>query len=326
MLACFQEDAWNSISSREIKMERFRNILCIVNPDEKASAVVQRAMGLAASHKTSLTLARVVESTPFGTANDAFHFADDQRTAARTKFEAENYPRVEKNGFAGKHDVVLLRGIPYEEIIKLVQRGNHDLLIKPVESSRNGRSRLRINDKYLLRECPCPVWLVKLTTHDKPDRILAALDSHPGESTVRLNGLILDLSTSVAVEENTELHAVCNWGVPDEKGMRSRVGTIAIRRLLAGIRRTHMQWLRRLTKPTSKHGMKFHVHLMKGKANDVILAEARKMQPDLIVMGTTGRVGIADFFFGSAPERILAQVDCSVLAVKPEGFRSTVAA
>jgi len=307
-------------------MERFKNILCVVNPGEKSSAVVQRAMGLAARQKTSLTLARIVEDTSSTFNDHGLHFDDDQRPETRTKFETVSNPLVEKSGFEGKPDVLVLRGIPFAEIVKQVRRGKHDLLIKPVEDSHNGRARLRITDKRLLRECPCPVWLVKATAHNKPDRILAALDSHPGESTAQLNDLILDLSTSVAAEEHTELHAVSSWGVPGEQAMRSRVGTIAIRRLLAGVRRTHMQWLRRLTKPYSNHGEKFHVHLLKGKPNDAILAEARNVQPDLIVMGTTGRVGITDFFLGSAPERILSQLDCSVLVVKPKGFESTVGA
>ena len=307
-------------------MERFKNILCVVNPDDKASAVVQRAMDLADKQKTSLTLARVVEGTLPADDDDKLRFDDDLRPDGETKFNSENHPPVEKNGYEGKLDIILLRGVPFEEINRQVQRGKHDLLIKPIESSDNGVGRLRITDKRLLRECPCPVWLVKPTAHNNPDRILAALDSHPGESTARLNDLILDLSTSVAAEENADLHAVSSWGVPGEHAMRSRVGTIAIRRLLAGVRRTHMQWLRRLTKPYGKRGARFHVHLAKGKPNDAIVAEAKRMQPDLIVMGTTGRVSIADFFLGSAPERVLTQVDCSVLAVKPKGFRSTVEA
>jgi nucleotide-binding universal stress UspA family protein len=41
-------------------------------------------------------------------------------------------------------------------------------------------------------------------------------------------------------------------------------------------------------------------------------------------MGTTGQVGVAEFLFGTLAERILSQVDCSVLAVKPKGFVSAV--
>jgi len=139
-------------------MERFKNILCVVNPGEKSSAVVQRAMGLAARQKTSLTLARIVEDTSSTFNDHGLHFDDDQRPETRTKFETVSNPLVEKSGFEGKPDVLVLRGIPFAEIVKQVRRGKHDLLIKPVEDSHNGRARLRITDKRLLRECPCP-WI-----------------------------------------------------------------------------------------------------------------------------------------------------------------------
>ncbi len=45
---------------------------------------------------------------------------------------------------------------------------------------------------------------------------------------------------------------------------------------------------------------------------------------DLLVMGTVCRTGVAGFFIGNTAETVLAQVDCSVLSVKPEGFLSPV--
>ena len=45
---------------------------------------------------------------------------------------------------------------------------------------------------------------------------------------------------------------------------------------------------------------------------------------DLIVMGTVGRTGISGFLIGNTAEKILNTVDCSVLTLKPEGFKSPV--
>ena len=45
-------------------MHRFKNILCVVNPDEKASAMVRRATELAALHGTKLTLVHFVQDVP----------------------------------------------------------------------------------------------------------------------------------------------------------------------------------------------------------------------------------------------------------------------
>ena len=45
---------------------------------------------------------------------------------------------------------------------------------------------------------------------------------------------------------------------------------------------------------------------------------------DLIVMGTVSRAGIAGLLIGNTAEKVLQQVDCSMLTVKPEGFVTPV--
>jgi nucleotide-binding universal stress UspA family protein len=51
---------------------------------------------------------------------------------------------------------------------------------------------------------------------------------------------------------------------------------------------------------------------------------ATEKDVELIVMGTLGRTGIAGLLIGNTAETILAQVECPVLAVKPEGFVTPV--
>jgi nucleotide-binding universal stress UspA family protein len=41
-------------------------------------------------------------------------------------------------------------------------------------------------------------------------------------------------------------------------------------------------------------------------------------------MGTVARTSIPGFFIGNTAEAILEQIDCSVLAVKPDGFETPV--
>lgn len=300
-------------------MHRFKNILCVVNPEEKAAAVVRRASELATLQGSKLTLVHVVQDVTPTVADHELESADE-RGASSAKRDAGERRLFDENGIVGDLVSQPLYGNPSEEIIKQVLRGNHDLLIKPVESPDNRAGRLGAVDKFLLRQCPCPAWFFKPVQHNEHERILAALDSDLDEANEELNDLVLDFSTSLGANEQIELHAVSSWGVRGEEAMRSRVGTLAVRRLVAGIRRTNMKWLRQLTEPYVLRGAKFHVHLNKGKRNDAILAEAKKRRLDVIVMGTTGRVGIVEFLFGTPAERILSQVDCSVLAVKPKGF------
>ena len=61
-----------------------------------------------------------------------------------------------------------------------------------------------------------------------------------------------------------------------------------------------------------------------GDADAVIPEFAKTQNVDLLVMGTVCRIGIPGFFIGNTAEKILDEVDCSVLTVKPEGFVSPV--
>ena len=63
---------------------------------------------------------------------------------------------------------------------------------------------------------------------------------------------------------------------------------------------------------------------MKGDAGKVLPALAQKKQIGLVVMGTVSRTGVAGFFIGNTAERVLYQIDCAVLAVKPDGFVTPV--
>ncbi|MCK7506615.1 MAG: universal stress protein [Desulfobacterales bacterium] len=56
----------------------------------------------------------------------------------------------------------------------------------------------------------------------------------------------------------------------------------------------------------------------------MIPALAKRKGIELIVMGTVCRTGIAGFLMGNTAEMVLQQVNCSVLTVKPDGFKTPV--
>ena len=47
----------------------------------------------------------------------------------------------------------------------------------------------------------------------------------------------------------------------------------------------------------------------------------RSAAADLIVIGTHGRTGLAHILLGSVAERVVRTAACSVLTVRPDGFR-----
>ena len=66
------------------------------------------------------------------------------------------------------------------------------------------------------------------------------------------------------------------------------------------------------------------IHFLDGAPGRLIPQFVEENRVDLLVMGTVGRTGVPGFFIGNTAEQVLEQVECSVLAVKPDGFVSPV--
>jgi universal stress protein E len=71
-------------------------------------------------------------------------------------------------------------------------------------------------------------------------------------------------------------------------------------------------------------GGRAEIHVANGPAERVIEAAVERFGPDLLVLGTVSRGGIAGLLVGNTAERLLERVACSILAVKPEDFVSPV--
>jgi len=67
-----------------------------------------------------------------------------------------------------------------------------------------------------------------------------------------------------------------------------------------------------------------NVHVIKGETPDVVPNFVTENDVDLVVMGTVARSGVAGLIMGNSAEQILSSIQCSVLAVKPDGFISPI--
>jgi universal stress protein E len=62
------------------------------------------------------------------------------------------------------------------------------------------------------------------------------------------------------------------------------------------------------------------LHVGLTSPSNAILACVDRLKPDLVVMGTISRAGIAGLSVGNTAERMLGHLDCSMLTVKPAEF------
>jgi universal stress protein E len=66
-------------------------------------------------------------------------------------------------------------------------------------------------------------------------------------------------------------------------------------------------------------------HLVGGTPADALPRFARKLDAGLVVMGAVSRSGLARVFIGNTAERVLGDLPCDVLVVKPKRFEKRVA-
>jgi nucleotide-binding universal stress UspA family protein len=66
------------------------------------------------------------------------------------------------------------------------------------------------------------------------------------------------------------------------------------------------------------------VHFIKGDPGQVIPSFATEHRIDVLVIGTIGRSGTSGLIIGNTAEKVLNQLQCSVLALKPPGFVSPI--
>ena len=57
---------------------------------------------------------------------------------------------------------------------------------------------------------------------------------------------------------------------------------------------------------------------------EAIVQVVNEIKPDLLVMGSQARIGIPGFLIGNTAEKVIRQVDCAVMTMKPDGYVSPI--
>lgn len=314
-------------------MQRFKNILCVIDAEADQRWVLERTAALAQNNQARLTVLTVLEPVP--AVADIVPATVEQ--ALRQRFAGHVAAMLRDVPGASAPQVKAVFGRGYLEVIQEVLRHGFDLVVKPATADVNFAALLfGSNDMHLLRKCPCPVWLLKEDGSVPSRRILAAVDFDPfrPDDAAELNRQIIELAAAQALAEGAELHVVHAWDAGAENVLRvwgAGSSEADIAAYVALERQRHESGLNKLM--TAAVGwlgqdvlvyLKPRLHLPRGNAANEIPALARTLDVDLIVMGTVGRSGIPGLLIGNTAETILHKVECAVLALKPTGFISPV--
>ncbi len=309
-------------------MRRFRKILFLNRPGLDDSHAFGRAIRLAEENGAELKIIEVHATVTPGPEMDQqklSHSALINATRAQRQLHLERLAEPYKKHTQISTDIFF--GLAFIETIMEVQRHDHDLVVLSSEKRHFGSMIFGSSDMHLLRKCPCPVWIVKQGSDEKFQNIMAAVDMDPSDDRKEpLNQQILELASSLAQAEGSRLHIAHAWAAPytNLTSFSDYVSTTYnMESWIEDVHMSHKSWLAKLIDSfvsTQQYSSEPETHLIEGEAGDVIPQLTREKNIDLLVMGTVARTGITGFFIGNTAENIISQLNCSLLAVKPEGF------
>jgi universal stress protein E len=214
---------------------------------------------------------------------------------------------------------------PHEGMVRQVLKQDADLLVVDAHRhSRLARWFLTNTDWELIRHCPCPLWFVKSARFRPKPRILAAVDPfHAGARPARLDDGIVRVAGEVADHGGGKV-ALCHADTPPLPYIAAPApAPVPWSPELA---RLHSQAVRKgIGQLARRHGLPSSaVHIETGDPATVLPRMARRLRGDVVVMGAVSRSGLDRLLIGSTAERVIDDLPCDVLFVKPHGFRAKV--
>ena len=145
-------------------MQTFNNILYVYSETVDNQSALQQAVKLAEQHQAKLTIAftfspQVIPESLGLCAQDINDFIE-HKEVERDEIVAQCSSLIDVTKRSLLCD-------SYIDLVKLVNKGKYDLLIKPSEDEGLVGKIFGSNDMGYLRQCPCPVWIVNANTDHK---------------------------------------------------------------------------------------------------------------------------------------------------------------
>jgi len=210
-----------------------------------------------------------------------------------------------------KAEIVVGVGSSWERLIERVKEFQHDLIIAGTRD-RGAIVRLLFGSTAmkLLRYSPCAVWIAKPQPEDGRTVILAAHD------LTDVGQRALELAASMARMSRGTLLIFHSFETTPHHGLAGSDVSSAESRM-----RHHEARKKLLDSISALESCPQHELIIReGRPDWELLPLIEQRDVDTVVMGMRSRTGLGAMFIGNTSERLLPELNCSVLAIKPEGY------
>ena len=304
-------------------MVQIKHIICPVDFSEVSRHAFDRALAVARSYGSAITVLHVlptpshVPAVPYGPEGPGpFGFEVPDRLHVLS--ELSRFLHIEQPGDETIHQEVIEAGSVHKEILVQASRASADLIVMATHG-RSGVDHLFLGSvaEKTLRTSPSPVLTVPPRAADVPAAglpfrsILCAVDFSQDSARALAYAASLAQQTGarLTIMHVVELMPVTydpTVGSFDIEGFR-KVTVAAARKAL-------QEYAARVTAGT---GITETV-LGQGKPYKEILREAGERSADLIVAGVHGRSALDRLVFGSTTEHLVRRATCPILTVRSD--------
>ncbi len=212
----------------------------------------------------------------------------------------------------------------HEAIIRRAQAIKADLIVASLHAGRHRLPwLLRLTDWELVRQSPVPVLLVKNPHPYRRPGVLAAIDpTHAKEKPLQLDKEVLRMGKTLSTALRGSLHAVHAYARFASPLSPEEITPRTLQTLQAEAERSARSRFSRALR--SALIARTRQYLIALEPVDAIAEAARRSRSAVVVMGAISRSGYKRLLIGNTAERILDDLACDVLVIKPAKFRTGV--
>lgn len=307
-----------------------RILVAIKDPDHAPRAQLKKAAALARASGAALEIFHAVAQAEI---DDEVRGRDFLQTTAELidALNAHALRRLQRLASSS-----LLEGLrvevtpswdfpPHEAVIRRAISTGADLIVAAAQSQQfAGRLVLANTDWELIRHSPLPVLVVKSARDYSKPAVIAAIDPfHARAKPTRLDSRIFAAAAAMSRLLKGATHSFHAYMplvsmAPGPSGMPLMLppeledihGEQVEKSFRRACERAHIPPARR--------------HLNMGLVGDELGSVVKRVNAGIVVMGAVSRSGLRRVFIGNTAERILDDLTCDVLVVKPANFKSNV--
>lgn len=276
-------------------------ILAATDLSARSDRAVERAMLLAKQTGAAVTILHVVDGELPG------RLADRQGDEARALI-ADHVASL-PGGKTVACDIRIVFGKDYCDILEVAEKLPADLIVLGIHRNETREFFRGTTAERAIRGAIAPVLLVKARAHAAYHRAIVAVDfSECSRRTMEFAARLLP---------DGEFHLVHAFDTPYKAFLSGE----AIRREVSKHHQEQMEQfvkedcaaLQSVVPATARLAQV----LRQGTVRQVVEEQVERLKPDLLIVGTHGRGGIAHAILGSVAEDLLSRPPCDVLAVRP---------